>query len=219
MQWGSYPMVPWAGRIRDGLFNHGGITHQMPCNAPPHAIHGTGFTSEWSVLDDSTIALDLATPWPFGGRVTQQFALSDSELVITMALTAAVEVPAMLGWHPWFARYLTADEETVEAELSFGPGLMYELDDVAIPTGELVTPPPGPWDNCFTSLQQSPTIRWPGLLEMSLESSCSHWVVYTEPEHALCVEPQSGPPDEFNRKPMIIEAGQGYEAWFRLSWR
>ena len=28
-----------------------------------------------------------------------------------------------------------------------------------------------------------------------LTSTCDHWVVYTEPEHAICVEPQSGPPE------------------------
>ncbi|MGH1494186.1 MAG: aldose 1-epimerase [Acidimicrobiales bacterium] len=234
LQWGSYPMVPWAGRIRDGSFAHGGITHQMPCNLPPHAAHGTGFTSQWTVVDEATIALDLGSPWPFPGRVTQHFALSDDELVITMSLSAAVDMPAMLGWHPWFARYMPVgdmpvgdmpiedkrvEDERVEAELSFGSAMMYELDESAIPTGDLVTPPPGPWDNCFTSLQRQPSIRWPGVLELDLQSSCDHWVIYTEPEHALCVEPQSGPPDAFNRNPMVIEAGQDYQAWFRLAWR
>ena len=31
-----------------------------------------------------------------------------------------------------------------------------------------------------------------------MSSSCDHWVVYDEPEHAVCIEPQSGPPDAFN---------------------
>lgn len=218
MQWGSYPMVPWAGRIREGLFSYGGITHQLPLNLGPHAIHGVGFTSEWFAIDDSTIGLDMGSPWPYGGRVTQHFALTESELTITMNVTAEVDMPVMVGWHPWFARHLDVGAGPVEAELSFGPAMMYELDDAAIPTGELVTPSPGPWDNCFTSLQRTPTIRWPGLLELDLRSSCDHWVIYTEPSHALCVEPQSEAPDVFNRDPPIVEAGQDYEAWFRLAW-
>jgi galactose mutarotase-like enzyme len=42
-------------------------------------------------------------------------------------------------------------------------------------------------------------------------------VVYTNPEHAVCVEPQSGPPDEFNLAPKIVEPGTPLvvEATFR----
>jgi aldose 1-epimerase len=224
MQWGSYPMVPWAGRIRDGLFTFRGTTYQMPCNIPPHALHGTGFTSSWEPVDQSTITHRLESPWPFGGTVRQHFELTEEALTITMTLTAEVDMPAMLGWHPWFARYLDADSgagstEPVEAQLLFGPAQMYELDDVAIPTGRLIAPPPGPWDNCFTSLEREPTIRWPGLIELQLESSCDHWVIYTEPDHALCVEPQTAAPDEFNAEPTVVEAGGVLEAWFRLAWR
>jgi galactose mutarotase-like enzyme len=31
--------------------------------------------------------------------------------------------------------------------------------------------------------------------------------VYTDPEHAVCVEPQSGPPDEFNLAPNVVHPG------------
>ncbi len=218
MQWGSYPMVPWAGRIRDGSFQHGGIAHQLPCNLPPHSAHGVGFTSRWDVVDESTIGLDLAAPWPFGGRAVQRFDLDENGLTVTMTVRAGADMPVMVGWHPWFARRLPSADGPVEAQLTFGPAMMYELDEAAIPTGELVTPPPGPWDNCFASLEQQPTIDWPGLVRLKLTSSCDHWVIYTEPEHALCVEPQSHVPDVFNRSPLVLAADQEYEAWFRLAW-
>jgi galactose mutarotase-like enzyme len=49
IRWGSYPMVPWAGRLRHGRFEHHvapdrTTTIQMPLDMPPHAIHGTGYT-------------------------------------------------------------------------------------------------------------------------------------------------------------------------------
>ena len=227
MQWGSYPMVPWAGRVRDGLFTFEGVRYELPRNLPPHSAHGTGFSSRWTVLDEHVtplgasveLALDLGPPWPLGGRTTQRFELDPTGLTVTLAVEAERDMPAMVGWHPWFARYLPGPAgEPVEARLRFSARSMYELDDVAIPTGRLVSPPPGPWDNCFTGFEGGPVIDWPGLVGLRLSSSCDHWVIYTEPEHALCVEPQSGPPDQFNRGPQVVRAGERMEAWYRLAW-
>src|SRR5450759_5626061 len=42
MAWGAFPMVPWAGRLRDGLLRWDGAVHALPTRLlPPHAIHGT----------------------------------------------------------------------------------------------------------------------------------------------------------------------------------
>src|SRR5262245_23842174 len=40
--WGSYPMVPWAGRIRRGRFRFDDREYQLPPNLGAHAIHGVG---------------------------------------------------------------------------------------------------------------------------------------------------------------------------------
>ena len=39
---------------------------------------------------------------------------------------------------------------------------------------------------------------------VTIETDCSCVVVYTEPEAALCVEPQSGPPDALNLAPHVV---------------
>lgn len=219
LQWGSYPMVPWAGRVADGTFTFAGVTHRLPRNLPPHSAHGVGFTSAWEVVDDHTIALELGPPWPFGGRVQQRFDLEEDRLTITMTVEADVDMPVMVGWHPWFNRFLgRPDGPPVEVELSLDAASMYELDDRAIPTGRLIAPPPGPWDNCFTGLAADPVLTWPGLVRVRLSSSCDHWVVFDQPGHAVCVEPQSGAPDEFNRRPAVLAAGDRHESWFRLAW-
>lgn len=44
VMWGCYPMVPFAGRIRDGRFAFDGTTYAMPKNFGDHAMHGFGFT-------------------------------------------------------------------------------------------------------------------------------------------------------------------------------
>lgn len=219
MQWGCYPMVPWAGRIADGRFSFAGRQHRLPRNLPPHAAHGVGLTSAWEVVDDRTIGLDLGPPWPFGGRAEQTFDLQPEHLTMTLTVEAERNMPVMVGWHPWFNRFLGRPEgPPVEASLDVAPGSMYELDERAIPTGRLVPPPPGPWDNCFTGLTGDPVLTWPGLVRLRLTSSCDHWVVFDRPGHALCVEPQSGAPDELNREPRVLRAGERLEGWFRLAW-
>ncbi|MEM7274746.1 MAG: aldose 1-epimerase [Actinomycetota bacterium] len=219
MQWGSYPMVPFAGRLAAGRFRFGGELIELPINLAPHAIHGFGYTSAWRIVDHQTLSLDLGAPWPFPATVTQRFELDDAGLTMTMAATAAVDMPIQLGWHPWFRRELTgAAGEPVGAELRFGPAAMYEIDDVAIPTGRLIATPEGPWDNCFTELAEPPRITWPGLIELTLTSDCDHWVVFTEPANALCVEPQTSAPDVFNRDPEVLAAGTTRTARFRIAW-
>jgi aldose 1-epimerase len=38
-------------------------------------------------------------------------------------------------------------------------------------------------------------------VNIGLTSDCSHWVVFDELDHGVCVEPQSGPPDMLNLYP------------------
>jgi len=59
-------------------------------------------------------------------------------------------------------------------------------------------------------------LAWPGL-RLELASSCPWWVVYTQPEHAVCVEPQSGPPDAANSGPEV--PGPGAPMTHTMAWR
>lgn len=199
--WGSYPMAPWAGRIRRGRFSFAGAAHQLPLAAPPHALHGVVFDRAWRVDGPDAISIDLDERWPFRGRVTQRFAVSEDGLDVEMTLEADEPMPAVIGWHPWFRRALEPGGTPVA--LHFDPAQMLVRDAEGIPTGERVAPPEGPWDDCFTGLRSDPVLEWPGL-RLTLSSSCPWWVVYTHPAYAVCVEPQSGPPDAANRDPEVV---------------
>jgi len=99
---------------------------------------------------------------------------------------------------------------------------MYRRDDEGIPDGTLVPVPPGPWDDCFTGVHTPPVLSWPGGPTVTITSSCDHWVVYDQPVDALCVEPQTGPPDQFNlgaAAGAVVTPGTPLVAWMRLSWR
>jgi len=215
LAWGAYPMVPFAGRIRRGRFRFDDVDRCLPVNLGPHAIHGYGFVSEWDVIDDHSIGLTLGEPWPFVAEVRQWFELTASSLTMTMTAVAHERQPMMLGWHPWFRRDIGVGHQL---SLEFGAGRMYELDDEAIPTGQLVDPPGGPWDNCFTDISTEPVLRWGPALELRLSSTADHWVIFDEPTHAMCVEPQTDAPDAVNRGQTSVEAGATTEIRFSISW-
>ena len=212
LAWGCYPMIPFAGRIRNGKFTFDGTDYALPQTMGPHAMHGYGYISEWTRVDDTTIEWDFTEPWPFAGRATQSFALTANSLTLTMRIEATDRQPILVGWHPWFVRENAAG--TLEVELPAES--MYLRDGEGMP-GELISVPPGPWDDCFTNLSGPPRLRW-GDLELSLGSDFDHWVVFDERTHALCVEPQGGPPNEINSAPNVLDAGEELAATFTLEW-
>jgi aldose 1-epimerase len=217
--WGSFPMAPFAGRLRDARLEFAGRTYELPANEPPHALHGFAFERPWHVVDGepSTIACELGLSWPFRGRVRQRFALAPDRLDVAMELEADEPQPAVIGLHPWFRRRLVAgsgmDARRDGAplggalELEVEPSAMYRLGPDGIPTGELVPPDPRPWDDCFVGLAGPPILRWPGALRMTVESTADHWVIYDEQVEGICVEPQTGPPNGPNLAPRIVMPG------------
>jgi aldose 1-epimerase len=194
LYWGCYPMAPWAGRIRRGRFTFAGRDITLPPGMPPHAIHGVVFDRPWRVVDDRTLAVELGPPWPFRGSVTQRFELASNALVVSLELLAVDAMPAVVGWHPWFRR----DVAGAAVELDFRPGWMLPRDADGIPTGDLIPPAAGPWDDAFTAVAEPAQLRWPGRLQLEIASTCDWWVAYTTRPDALCLEPQSGPPDAVN---------------------
>ncbi len=224
--WGSFPMAPFAGRLRHGTFRFRGRSWHVPANAPPHAIHGLVAEVPWQEDDDRTISVDLGGPWPFAGRVIQSLELNPGQLDLRLTLEAHEPMPASIGWHPWFLRRPRWPGEPVETTIEPAPldpeldaGSMYLRDEEGIATARLVTPTPRPWDDCFTDLRHPPNLRWGRYLELTIESTCTDWVVYDEPADSLCVEPQTAPPDGPNLSPQIVVPGRPLVAEMRWRWR
>jgi aldose 1-epimerase len=207
--YGSFPMVPWCGRTKNGQFRNGDTVHQMPQDAAPHAIHGTGRTTAWHAAPGATDALagfyyDLVEPWPYPGRVTQLFELTESDLTITLGVeTYGDSFPAQAGWHPWFLRNLGKGGQ--DAQPSFTPAWQEERGEDHLPTGRRIDPKPRPWDDCFGMPDGvDVTLTWPGELKLRITSPAEWVVVYDEQPEAVCVEPQSGPPNGLNTHPRLV---------------
>jgi aldose 1-epimerase len=221
-RFGCFPMVPWCGRIRDGRFRDGADVHQMPLNSPPHAIHGTARDGAWSIArtaaDEAVLTYDLVKPWPYAGRITQIAALTPDALTLTMSVeTYDSSFPAQIGWHPWFNRTLEGGEPV---RLDFTAAWQEERGDDHLPTGNRVEPKPGPWDDCFGMPGGvDVTLTWPRRLELKVASREEWVVVYDEQEAAVCVEPQTGPPNGLNTLPRLVTPLEPLEATTTWTWR
>ncbi|CAL9517052.1 MULTISPECIES: aldose 1-epimerase [Streptomyces] len=222
-RYGCFPMVPWCGRIRDGRFRDGAVEHQMPLNSPPHAIHGTARDAAWRTArvtaDEAVLTYDLVDPWPYPGRVTQVVALAEDGLTLSMSVeTYESSFPAQIGWHPWFNRTLDGENGT-GVEIAFDPAWQEERGADHLPTGNRVEPKPGPWDDCFGMPDGvDVTLTWPGRLELKVTSREQWVVVYDEQEAAVCVEPQTGPPNGLNTLPRLVTPLEPLEATTTWRW-
>lgn len=215
--WGCYPMAPWAGRVRNGEFEFAGRHYRLPQLRPPHAIHGTVFLREWQIETSQRISTELGPDWPFRGRAVQSFSLNENSLTLQLEVHSDEQAfPCSIGWHPWFMRQLARGKP---AELAFNAQHMYVRDEAGIAIGETIAPSPGPWDDCFSGVTEKPVLRWPGALELTLHSNTSHWVVFNERADALCVEPQTAPPDALNIAPLVVTSQHPLRVEFTIEWR
>jgi len=221
--YGAFPMVPWCGRTENGRFRNGGTVHQMPLDAGPHAIHGTGRNTAWQSAPGATdttagFYYDLAEPWPYPGRVTQLFELDENAVTLTLGVeTYGDSFPAQAGWHPWFLRNLGQGGQ--DAEPSFTPGWQEERGENHLPTGRRTDPKPRPWDDCFGMPDGvDVTLTWPGELRLRVTSPAEWVVLYDEQPEAVCVEPQSGPPNGLNSLPHLVTPIEPLEISTTWTW-
>lgn len=195
--WGWYSMVPWAGRIRDGIVrNSSGKEFQLPVTIdPPHALHGFGFTSSWQEIGPGRSLLHL--PAPYGGAtVEQRIEVLDDALRWSLEYEPGdCDLPIWLGIHPWFPRDLGHGGS---AEIEFAAELMLERDGEGLPSGKLIPPSKQPWDDAFTQIRGVPAVVWEDTARIDIECDAPWWVVYTEDADAICIEPQTAPPDAAN---------------------
>jgi len=144
---------------------------------------------------------------------TLQYELLPGGIRTTLSWDDGTDAPCSIGLHPWFRRRLDVGGDV---DLTFTPKAMIERGADALPTGRLVAPTPGPWDDCFT-VSGSPMLNWPGALEVTLSSSTPWWVVYDIPADTVCVEPQSAPPDAFDHPTLQPDGLWPRSLWFEVS--
>jgi len=215
IEWGCYPMAPYAGRVREGRFTFRGRSYELPRTLGGHAIHGSVYRRRWEAESDTAFVTELGPEWPFSGWARQEIRLGADAVTLRLEVHSANgAMPASCGWHPWIRRSVGG----VAAVLDIRPGFMFERDDAGVATRTRRSVAEGPWDDCLGDVARNPSITWPGLLCLEMASTCDFWVVFTERDHALCVEPQTAPPDALNHDPFVVEPGRPLLAECTMRW-
>ena len=108
---GSFPLVPYANRIRGGRFTFRAREVNTAPNmaGDPSPLHGQGWLAPWEVvrLDEREAELRFVHPageWPWDYEARQVFTLDEAglTLVLTCTNTGSEPMPCGLGQHPYF---------------------------------------------------------------------------------------------------------------------
>lgn len=106
-----FPLTPYANRIAGGVFEFEGRTITLPVLSAfaPHALHGDGWRSVWSVEARDEVSATLLhrhqpDGWPWAYEARQVFTLTGEGLHIALLMSnlSDTPMPAGLGLHPYF---------------------------------------------------------------------------------------------------------------------
>ena len=214
----SFPLVPFCNRIADRRIQKGSAVHILPA-APEeieteHALHGIGWTSDWSLAESSghTASLSLehdGTEWPWAFVARQVIVLTQSGYVHRLSLTNKGEtpMPAGLGLHPYFPRS--------EAQLKLGASGFWENGPNRLPADHVALANQPDWfggktiDHCFTGSANPILVEWPThRLRIHTSSNLPYTHVFVpNGAHFFCVEPVSHIPDAVNNPPSDAATG------------
>jgi aldose 1-epimerase len=151
--------------------------------------------SSWQEIGPGRSLLHLPAPYN-GATVEQSIEVLDDALRWSLEYEPnGCELPAWMGFHPWFARDL---DRGGSAEIEFEATEMLVRGSDGIPTGERSKPTPPPWDDAFTGIKGTPAVVWEDVARISIECDAPWWVVYSEDSDGVCLEPQTAPPDAQN---------------------
>ena len=108
---GSFPLVPYSNRIREGRFTFRGREVRIARNmaGDPNPLHGQGWLAAWEVvrLEEREAELRFvheAGEWPWRFEARQVFTLDEGGLTVVLTCTNLIDnpMPCGLGQHPYF---------------------------------------------------------------------------------------------------------------------
>jgi len=234
---GSFLMVPWTNRIKEGRFGFEGADYQLESNHPDgSAIHGVGRDHVWAIADrspytgrfvfDSRLVDGVNFPFAFGAEFRVEIGDGTVEVDLDLTNLGDGPMPGGVGHHPYFLRSLW--DERDDLRIKAGVAGRYPCEN-QIPVGAMVDDEmcqgmragwavgnPG-LDDVFGGFNGKAFVEWDksGVhCEMECSVAFGHLVVYT-PKNAqgaaplpwVCVEPLTMVNDGFNRRAKHTDTG------------
>jgi aldose 1-epimerase len=203
---GMYVMAPWVGRNSENTVRWNDRDHVFPTNSGQWAVHGSAYQTDIASVSSEILSqserlvitqnldqwvekLVMQTSWQvFSDRL---------ETSVTLRSHSGAAFPASVGWHPWFRKEIPA-----LGQLKYHAGKAQRY----LREGEIDTdahcefrPEDGPFDSTLKVLGQKIDLSWGDQLGLTITNSSPWFVLYDQPAHATCIEPQSAPPNAFSR--------------------
>lgn len=214
LQAACFPLVPYANRIDHGRFRFEGRDFDVGATPgfEPHALHGLGWLSPWTVsrtdAADAVLTFNHAAGpgWPWAFEAEQRFALSERGLRIDLTLTNrdAHTAPAGVGLHPYFHRPADArltvpapqvwlsDDTLIPRELAKAEALFDWSDSPLVADAPFV-------DNAYEGWTGEARLASPkGVVTLSAPGVSRAHVYAPQGADFVCIEPVSHRPDALN---------------------
>lgn len=209
-------LIPFANRIRGGIYEFDGVVYELPKNAEGHAIHGLAMHMDWSLVASgenfAELALELSHPgYPSTLSCSARYELSEDSLRVALRVVnnGPRRAPLVVGAHPYF---VVARPWRINAK---NPLRCVSVDK--IPTGELVPHSfgiDGDYDDCFLVVEDPVVLESPHSTVELWRFGMPYIQVYTGVEEAVAIEPMSGAPDAYHNGMGLMTLRPGEEAIF-----
>lgn len=204
VQYGMYPMAPWAGRLRDNRVtamtaDRNGLSQNSDfrpvINFMDWAIHGTVLDRQldaFEVNNDEFRARQVILETPWEGHVDYAWRVSGLTLTTEMEITSSSSMPAVIGWHPYFAKNLWGEHaQWVATDAQMAPRVGAFADGTLRPWESQSAPV----DDAFWVPGRELTVHWGERARLRVVNSHPWFVVFDELADAICVEPQTAAPN------------------------
>lgn len=235
----SFPLVPYANRIRGGSFICNGETISLAPNLEGDAspLHGQGWLNPWQLVSSEELTARLgfvhqAGEWPWHYEAWQDFVLNENGLTVTLGCRnlSPASMPCGLAQHPYFpcdagttidasvTSAWTADENTLPVDCVPAEG-RFNLRDRAICGADL--------DHAFEGWNGRADITWlDGPVRLALSSpDATRFHVYSpvgqgyfaaEPvQNAICA--LNAPQDDWEASGItMLKQGESHQMTMRL---
>jgi aldose 1-epimerase len=213
---GAFPLLPFHGRLKGGWFSDLGETYVLTGNPfkGGDALHGPAQRRPWAVDGVTHASLDLGLDyvadrdWPFSFRAEQHFTIDRCSLTVTLVIcnTGHSDMPAGLGWHPYFACDVTTDvycdasTRWLNIHMPEQGGSREAREDKTAPI------PRHPFTDHVSGWTQVTLALASGVVSLSASDVFSHVVLHRTADY-MCVEPVTHVAGVFALAPEMREQG------------
>ncbi len=223
-------LIPYANRIKNGIYSLGGRVYDLHKNAEGNSIHGFAKDMQWNIeVTQKNKAVGRCKirgeGYPFNLHSTIEMELTGNSLNVKMSFInlSQQEIPLSPGAHPYFLSsgewFLSSEQkiDEIEYEDSFFPsGIMKPLNEP-----ETFFNSSKSFDNCFYG--GGKLILKDSEKEITLERhNMDYFVIYNGKFAAgksVAIEPMVAPPDAFNNGISLVKlnSGEKFNCGFKIS--